>query len=225
METLGLRENLAANEGGSSVHLRVDSGPDAVGSRPSRTLSRLVDIGGSRDVPTTSGPATERRRGDRPVLPSRIGAINITEADPYTGDRTDHEDEIIGTKENTDEDASQWATVQLVGNAAPIVLDARPVRRGETRKEIVEDPLDTAQGFGYVDEVLLDREFDSHHVLNAVVERGLKYVVPKRMRPSEKAQAERLLKRDQEYYVTDRKLHLGNDEWLPTTKVYKRRAL
>jgi hypothetical protein len=30
-----------------------------------------------------------------------IVAIDITEADPFTGDRTDHEDEIIGTKENT----------------------------------------------------------------------------------------------------------------------------
>lgn len=36
-----------------------------------------------------------------------IVAIDITEADPFTGDRTDHEDEIIGTKENTDEYAYQ----------------------------------------------------------------------------------------------------------------------
>jgi len=58
-----------------------------------------------------------------------ILAIDITEADPFTGDRTGHEDEIIGTKETTDEYAYQWATVQLVGNAVPIVLDA-PVRKG-----------------------------------------------------------------------------------------------
>lgn len=32
-----------------------------------------------------------------------IVAIDITEADPFTGDRTRHEDEIIGTKEKTDE--------------------------------------------------------------------------------------------------------------------------
>jgi hypothetical protein len=63
-----------------------------------------------------------------------IVAIDITEADPFTGDRTGHEDEIIGTKENTDEYAYQWATVQLVGNAVPLVLDARPGRKGESRK-------------------------------------------------------------------------------------------
>ena len=152
-----------------------------------------------------------------------IVAIDITEADPFTGDRTGHEDEIIGTKENTDEYAYQWATGQLVGNAVPIMLDARSVRKRETRTEIVEDLLETVQDIVYVDEVLMDREFDSQHVLKAVAERGLKYVVPKRMQTSEKAQAKRLLKRDQDYYTTDRKLHLGNDEWLPTTMVYMRK--
>lgn len=41
-----------------------------------------------------------------------IVAIDITEANPFTGDRTGHGDEIIGTKRNTDEYAYQWATVQ-----------------------------------------------------------------------------------------------------------------
>jgi hypothetical protein len=45
-----------------------------------------------------------------------------------------------------DEYAYQWATVQLVGNAVPIALDARPVRRGGSWKEIVEDLLDFAEG-------------------------------------------------------------------------------
>lgn len=44
-----------------------------------------------------------------------IVAIDITEAEPFTGDRTGHEDEILGTKEQSDEYAYQWATVQLVG--------------------------------------------------------------------------------------------------------------
>ncbi len=36
-----------------------------------------------------------------------IVAIDVTEADTFTGDRTGHEDEIIGTKEKTDEHAYQ----------------------------------------------------------------------------------------------------------------------
>jgi hypothetical protein len=58
----------------------------------------------------------------------------ITEADPFTGDRTGHQDEIIGTKEQTDEYAYQWATVQVVGNAVSIVLDARCGKEGHERR-------------------------------------------------------------------------------------------
>lgn len=36
-----------------------------------------------------------------------IVAIDITEDDPFIGDRTSHEDEIIGIKEQTDEYAYQ----------------------------------------------------------------------------------------------------------------------
>ncbi|SDF89547.1 hypothetical protein SAMN05216218_11110 [Halorientalis regularis] len=124
-----------------------------------------------------------------------IVAIDITESDPFTGDRAGHGDEIIGTKEKTDEYAYQWATVQLVGNAVPIVLDARPVRKGDARKEIAADLLDSAEAAGHVDNVLMDREFDSQHILEMLSQRGLSYVVPKRMQTSEKAQAKRLLKR------------------------------
>ena len=54
------------------------------------------------------------------------------ETDPFTDDRTGHdrEDEVIGTKENTNEYAYQWAAVRLVGNAVPLVRDARPVPKG-----------------------------------------------------------------------------------------------
>jgi len=152
-----------------------------------------------------------------------IVAIDITEADPFTGDRTGHEDEIIGTKEQTDEYAYQWATIQLVGNAVPLVLDARPVRKGESRLEIVEDLLDSTEELVHVDNVLMDREFDSQHVLEMISQRGLTYVVPKRMHTSEKAQAKRLLQRDQDRYETDRKLHLGKNEWHETTLIYRQK--
>jgi len=141
-----------------------------------------------------------------------IVAIDVTEADTFTGDRTGHEDEIIGTKESSDEYAYQWATVQLVGNAVPLVLDARPVRKGESRKEIVKDLLDSAEDMVHVDNVLMDREFDSQLVLEMISRRGLSYVVPKRMQTSEKAQVKRLLQRDQDRYEIDWKLLLGKNE-------------
>ena len=142
---LGLRENLAANEGARSFihesqrdrtplghihrdHLR-DLSIEEIREMYRRAIRRLIDRTAETDEFHRAG----------------IVAIDITEADPFTGNRTGHEDEIIGTKEDSDEYTYQWATVQLVGNAVPLVLDTRPVTKGESLKEIVEDLLETAQ--------------------------------------------------------------------------------
>ncbi len=69
----------------------------------------------------------------------------------------------------------------------------------------------------------MDREFDSQHVLEMISQRGLFYVVPKRMQTSEKAQAKRLLQRDQDRYETDRKLYLGKNEWHERTLIYRQK--
>ncbi|WP_273837890.1 transposase [Halococcus sp. PRR34] len=220
---LGLRENLAANDGARSfIHESTrDRTPLGHGHR-----DQIRDL-----------PIEQIREMSRQALRQLINelaeteefyragivAIDITEDDPFTGDRTGHEDEIIGTKEQNDEYAYQWATVQLVGNAVPLVLDARPVRKGESRKEIVEDLLNSAEDLVHVDNVLMDRGFDSQHILEMISQRGLSYVVPKRMQTSEKAQAKRLLQRDQDRYETDRKLHLGKNEWHETTLIYRRK--
>jgi len=220
---LGLRENLAVNEGARSFihesnrertplghahreHVR-DLSIEQIREMYRQAVSRLLD----------------RVAETEEFFRAGIVAIDITESDPFTGDRAGHEDEIIGTKEKTDEYAYQWATVQLVGNAVPIVLDARPVRKGDTRKEIVEDLLDTSEILVHVDNVLMDREFDSQHILEMLSQRGLSYVVPKRMQTSEKAQAKRLLQRGKDRYETDRQLHLGKNEWHETTLIYRRK--
>jgi IS4 transposase len=220
---LGLRERLAANEGARSFVYESTRDRTPLG-HAHREHIRDLSINQVREmyrqaITRLLNEVAETEQFFR----AGIVAIDITEADPFTGDRTGHEDEIIGTKEKTDEYAYQWATVQLVGNAVPLVLDARPVRRGESRKKIVEDLLDSAEEFVHVDNVLMDREFDSQHVLEMISQRGLSYVVPKRMQTSEKAQAKRLLQRDQDRYETDRKLHLGRNEWHETTLIYRRK--
>jgi IS4 transposase len=206
---LGLRENLAANEGARSFVYESTRERTPLG-HANREQLRDLSIRETREM---YRQAVNRLLNDvaetEEFFRAGIVAIDITEADPFTGNRTGHEDEIIGPKENTDEYVYQWATVQLVGNAVPLVLDARPVREGESRKEIVKDLLDSAEDLVHVDNVLMDREFDSQHVLEMISQRGLSYVVPKRMQTSEKAQAKRLLQREQDRYETDRKLHLG----------------
>jgi len=220
---LGLRENLAANEGARSFVHESTRDRTPLG-RAHRDHIRDLSIGQIREMYRQAiQHLIDEVAETEEFFRAGIVAIDITEADPFTGDRTGHEDEIIGTKENTDEYAYQWATVQLVGNAIPLVLDARPVRKGESRKEIVEDLLDSAEKLVHVDNVLMDREFDSQHVLEMISQRGLSYVVPKRMQTSEKAQAKRLLQRDQDRYETDRKLHLGKNKWHETTLVYRRK--
>ena len=220
---LGLRERLAANEGARSFTYESTRERTPLG-HAHRDHIRDLSIAEIREM---YRQAVNRLLSEvaetEEFFRAGIVAIDITEADPFTGDRTGHEDEIIGTKEKTDEYAYQWATVQLVGNAVPIVLDARPVRKGESRLEIVKDLLDSAEEMVHVDNVLMDREFDSQHVLEMLSQRGLSYVVPKRMQTSEKAQAKRLLRRDQDRYETDRKLHLGKNEWHETTQIYRRK--
>ena len=220
---LGLRENLAANEGARSF-IHESSRERTPLGHAHREHVRDLSIKQIREMYRQAvSRLLDRVAETGEFFRAGIVAIDITESSPFTGDRAGHEDEIIGTKENTDEYAYQWATVQLVGNAVPLVLDARPVRKGESRLEIVEDLLDSAEELVHVDNVLMDREFDSQHVLEMISQRGLSYVVPKRMQTSEKAQAQRLLQRDQDRYETDRKLHLGKNEWHETTLIYRRK--
>ena len=61
------------------------------------------------------------------------------------------------------------------------MLDARPIRKGENHREIVMGLLDSAQELIQVDRVLMDRAFDSQHILEEIDQRGIGYVVPKRM--------------------------------------------
>lgn len=220
---LGLHENLAANEGARSFLYESTRERTPLGHNH-RAHLRELSISEIREMYRNAIRRIVDRLGETDAF-YRAGlvAIDTTEEDPFTGDRSGHEAEIIGTKENSDEYAYQWATVQLVGNAVPLVLDARPIRKGDTRKEIVEDLLDSAQELAHVDGVLMDREFDSQHLLESISRQGLTYIVPKRMYTSEKAQAKRLLRHGQDYYTTDRKLHLGNNEWHETTFVYKRK--
>lgn len=143
---LGLRENLAANEGARSfIHESTrDRTPlghghrDQIRDLPIEQIREMY----RQAIQQLINELAEREEFFR----AGIVAIDITEDDPFTGDRAGHEDEIIGTKEKNDEYAYQWAIVQLVGNAVPLVLDARPVRKGESRKEslkICSTPLRT----------------------------------------------------------------------------------
>lgn len=169
---LGLRENLAVNEGARSFIHESNRERTPLG-HAHREHIRDLSIEQIREMYRQAvGRLLDRVAEAEKFFRAGIVAVDITEDDPFTGDRAGHEDEFIGTKEKTDEYAYQWATVQLVGNAVSIVLDARPVRKGDTRKGIVEDLLDSAEAAVHVDNVLMDREFDTQHILEMLSQRG-----------------------------------------------------
>jgi len=97
------------------------------------------------------------------------------------------------------------------------VLDARPIRKGESRLEIVKDLLDFAEEMAHVDNVLMDREFDSQHVLEMISQRGLSYVVPKRMQTSEKHRQSGCFSE----IMTDTRL-IGSSIWARTSGTRRR---
>lgn len=215
---LGLGESLCANEGARSFltestrtqtplghvhryHIRQFS-IEEIRSMYHDAMQRLL-------AETTS---RSRFLGAAPV------AIDTTEAEPFTGDREGHEDEILGTKDG--EYAYQWATIQTVGRGPRVMLDARPVGKGDTLVEIVTDLLKSAEALVQIDRVLMDREFDSQHVLEAVVERGHDYLVPKRKQTSEKAVARRMEEHGVETTVNERSFHLGHNNWHKTHMLY-----
>ncbi len=100
---LGLRENLAANEGARSfIHESTrDRTPLGHAHREHICDLSIVEI---REMYRKAvGRLLDEVAETEEFFRAGIVAIDITEADPFTGDRTGHEDEIIGTKENTDE--------------------------------------------------------------------------------------------------------------------------
>jgi len=95
---LGLRERLAANEGARSFLYESTRDRTPLG-HAHREQIRDLSI---EQVRAMYQQATTRLLNEvaetEQFFRAGILAIDITEADPFTGDRTGHEDEIIGTK-------------------------------------------------------------------------------------------------------------------------------
>lgn len=218
---LGLGEDLCANEGARSFITESTRELTPLGHVHRYHIRQQFSIETIRDM---YHEAMQRLLAETTSRSEYFGeaavAIDTTVDDPFTGDREGHEEEIIGTKADDDEYAYQWATIQTVGWGPRVMLDARPVRKGDTLVDIVTDLLDSAEDLIRIDRVLMDREFDSQHVLAAINERGHDYLMPKRKQTSEKAVASRMEEQNVETTVNERGLHLGKNEWHETQLLY-----
>jgi hypothetical protein len=96
---LGLRENLAANEGARSFLYDSQRNRTPLG-HAHRDHTRDLSIESIREMYHEALQRLIDRVSETEVF-HRAGlvAIDTTEAEPFTGDRTGHEDEILGTKE------------------------------------------------------------------------------------------------------------------------------
>ncbi len=66
----------------------------------------------------------------------------MTKGFPFTGDVEDHKDDILGYKDGNE--YYQWAVLKIVGMDVPLVLDAIPRKRGQSKDEIVDELLSHA---------------------------------------------------------------------------------
>ena len=103
----------------------------------------------------------------------------MTKGFPFTGDVEDHKDDIFGYKDGSD--YYQWGVLKIVGRDVPLVLDAIPRKRGQSKDEIVEELLTEASEMVDIDLVIMDREFDSDPVKDACEEYNIHYLNPTRI--------------------------------------------
>jgi putative transposase len=106
-------------------------------------------------------------------------AIDVTKGFPFTGKIGDHEADILGYKDG--KEYYQWAVLKIVGMNVPLVLDAIPRVRGQSKDEIVEELLEHTAEMVDIDLVMMDREFDSKPVKKTCGEYGVHYLNPTRI--------------------------------------------
>nr|WP_323174413.1 transposase [Natrialba sp. PRR66] len=102
----------------------------------------------------------------------------MTKGFPFRGDVADHEGDILGYRDGNQ--YYQWAVCKIVGLDVPLVLDAIPRVRGQSKDEIVEELLTHATKMVNIDLVMMDREFDSEGVTETCEEYGVHYLNPTR---------------------------------------------
>jgi putative transposase len=176
---MGMREDMYARSGPASFSLDTTRERIPTGSTHRYQIEQLsvAEIREMLRDTTRMLIARARQNGelDGPVF----AAIDVTKGFPFTGDVEDHEDDILGYKDGND--YYQWAVLKIVGMDVPLVLDAIPRVRGQSKDEIVEKLLSQATEMVDIDLVMMDREFDSEAVKGTCEKHGVHYLNPTRI--------------------------------------------
>jgi putative transposase len=211
---MGMREDMYARGGPASFSLDTMRERIPTGSTHRYQIGKLsvAEIREMLRDTTRMLIARARQNGelDGPVF----AAIDVTKGFPFTGDVEDHEDDILGYKDGNE--YYQWAVLKIIGMDVPLVLDAIPRVRGQSKDEIVEKLLSQVTEMVDIDLVMMDREFDSDPVKDTCEEYDVHYLNPTRIfANSDEADTIAWMYRNGErFHVTEEKA----DDGTPTRK-------
>jgi putative transposase len=176
---MGMREDMYARSGPASFSLDTTRERIPTGSTHRFQISKLSVAEIRSMLRNTTRMLIARARQHGELTGKLWAAIDVTKGFPFTGDTEDHEDDILGHRDGNE--YHQWAVLKIVGMDVPLVLDAIPRERGQSKDEIVKELLTYATKMVNLDLVLMDREFDSGPVKETCKEYGVHYLNPTRI--------------------------------------------
>jgi putative transposase len=202
---MGMREDMYARSGPASFSLDTTRERIPTGSTHRYQIGKLSvdDIRSMLRNTTRMLIARARQHGE---LTGKLwAAIDVTKGFPFTGDPEGHEDDILGYRDQNE--YYQWAVLKIVGRDVPLVLDAIPRVRGQSKDEIVEKLLTQATEMVNLDLVMMDREFDSESVKGTCEEYDVHYLNPTRIytNSDEADTIEWMYRNGERFHVTEEK--------------------
>jgi putative transposase len=176
---MGMREDMYAASGPGSFVLDTTRERVPSGSTHRYQIGKL-SVGDIRSMlRDTTRMLIARARQHGELTGKLWAAIDVTKGVPFTGDVEGHEDDILGYKDGNH--YYQWAVLKIVGLDVPLVLDAIPRKRGQSKDEIVEKLLEQPTDMVDLDLVMMDREFDAEGVKDTCEKYGIHYLNPTRI--------------------------------------------
>jgi putative transposase len=211
---MGMREDMYARSGPASFSLDTTRERIPTGSTHRYQIGKLSVAEIRSMLRNTTRMIIARARQNGELTGKFWAAIDVTKGFPFTGDPEDHEDDILGYKDGSD--YYQWAVLKIVGMDVPLVLDAIPRERGQSKDEIVEKLLEHTTEMVNLDLVMMDREFDSGPVKETCEEYGIHYLNPTRIfeRSDEAETIAWMYRNGKRFHVTEEE----SDDGTPTRK-------
>ncbi len=174
-----MREDMYARSGPASFLLDTTRERIPTGSMHRYQIGKLSVSAIRSMLHNTTRMLIARARQNGELTGKLWAAIDVTKGFPFTGKAENHDEDILGYRDG--KEYYQWAVPKIVGKDVPMVLDATPRVRGQSKNEIVEKLLSQATEMVNLDLVMMDREFDSGPAKDTCEEYGVHFVNPTRI--------------------------------------------